>query len=866
VRDQDYTTSADFLKRLFGDTDQDVELRACPNERSGFASSKFTRDAADIEAFCQSKDQDGTGVYFGVCTRRDVRDSVGKRLGNQEAASECPALWVDIDCAKQGIIGDLAQAALAYLPHPPSIVVASGGGLHAYWVLETPADVQDAHVRDQVTVALRTLARVLAGDMACAEVARILRLPGTHNTKTATKALNAGDPAICEVLSDTGTVYDLDDLSEWLGEQRVVLHAKAAEARPVQESDPFVFYARSAGYEPALDIDAALAAMSHGAGGDNSIHQTQLRVSMSMIARGYDDDEIVARVLSATEAAAPAGEKWNWSREEAAIRKMVSSGRSKAVVKDDRTPRTQPMSSGNTAIAVVHDIEQERAKREPKAKKTAAPRQDEISILGSAALDVWQQRHGPIIHSRGTSYAYEGGVWEAWDERHDQILRVMMQEACGSLNLPPKTSLINAATAFFMNRPDLLIRNVDFDEHDLIIAGDGTIDPKTGETGQHSPDHRAMFKVGANLTGARECPTFLAFLTEAFADKPADEVPPIIGTVQEWLGACLVANKHRDLCKGMLVHGGSRTGKTQLSEILRALLGRGQTAATSVGDIGTDFGLQSFLGRRGWVADDAIGEGESLDAERYKKIVTGEEIGVRRKNRTDVQARFGFPVMLTANHLPRVKDQSDAVYNRSLVLPMTNVRPEGAPSPAGFHSISAKIIAEEMTGVLWWALEGWQRLSARGRFAEPECMKRAVTEMQENNNPVGTWIKECVVLDPESKVAVADLFGSFAGWFYQENGDGKFLFSQNKFKRRISEAMPQLIYQKGDRGRNFAGLRLNEDGLEYWAVNVGRDSFNAPKPASSDQFTVNQEYSPERAKRIAQVNAVRTPEDRTPRF
>jgi P4 family phage/plasmid primase-like protien len=859
VRDIDYTASADFLKRLFGETLQEVELRACPNDRSGSASSRFTRDESDILSFCASKDQEGYGVYFGVCTRQ-----AGSTSGNQQTVVECPALWVDIDCAKQGISGEQATEALNFLPHPPTIIVNSGGGLHAYWVLEEAVDITWGNeVRNQITSALRRLAMVLAGDMACAEIARILRLPGTHNTKASTRALYDGQAAVCAVISDTGAVHDLDTLTEWLGEQRVILHGKAAEARPLQESDPFTAYARSVGYEPALDIDAELSAMSHGASGVNSIHQTQLRVSMSMIARGYEDDEIVARVLAATENAAPRDQRWNWGREEAAIRKMVSSGRDKAVVRDAPTaPRSQPMASGNAALKLVHNADPEPKKPAKKAKD----RQDEISVLGSAALDVWQSRHGPIIHSRGTSYSYEAGVWEAWDERHDQTLRVMMQEACSSLNMPPKTSLINAATAYFMNRPDLLIRGVEFDEHDLIIAGDGTIDPRTGETGDHSPDHRAMFKVGANLAGDRDCPIFLNFLREAFADKAPDEIQPIIDTVQEWFGTCLVANKHRDLCKGMLVHGGSRTGKTQLSEILRAMLGKGQTSATSVADIGTDFGLQSFLGKRGWIADDAIGEGESLDAERYKKIVTGEEMGVRRKNRTDVQARFGFPVMLTANHLPRVKDQSDAVYNRSLVLPMTSVRPEGAPSPAGYHSISAKIIAEEMTGILWWALEGWQRASARGRFAEPECMKRAVVEMQDNNNPVGTWIKECVTLDHECKVAVADLFASFAGWYHQENGDGKFMFSQNKFKRRISETMPQLVYQRGLKGRNFAGLRLNEDGLEYWSANADRDSFNAPKPAASDQFTVNQIYSPERAERAAKAHAVKAPEDRTPRF
>lgn len=844
MRDRDYTVSSDFLKRVFGDTRHKIELRACPNVRGeARTESFFTRDANEIEAFCRRYDAPGTATYFGMCTREGG--------GKAEHVQECPALWVDIDCAKQSIPGDAARAALSSLPYPPSITVNSGGGLHAYWVLEEAVPVaMGDEGRETVQRALKQLVRILAGDPTVAELARIMRMPGTFNSKDATLALNGGEPAPCEVENDDGRIYDFETLCEWLEEQRALLQGKAPETRPVQESDPFAKYARDAGYEPAIDIDIELSSMTHGGNGTTSIHQTQLRVSMSMIARGYEDDEIVEKILSATSQAAPGDKQWNWSREEKSIRDMIRSGRGKATERAERPIQAQPLrSEGN--LAVVHSLDEERAK---KAKPVKAPRDkaDEITALGTAALGVWEERYGPIIHSRGTSYAYEDGVWSTWDEQHDQMLRILMQEACASLGMAPKTGLINAATLFFLNRPSLLVRDAEFDQHGLIIAGDGTVDPRTGAIGEHSPDHRAMFKVGANLAGDRNCPAFIEFLQESFADKDPADIPDIIRTIQEWFGACLVANKSRSLAKGLLVHGGSRTGKTQLSEVLRALLGRGQTSATSAADIGTDFGLQGFLGMRGWVADDAIGQDEYLDAERYKKIVTGEEVGVRRKNRIDIMARFGFPVMLTANHLPKIKDQSDAVYNRSLVLQMTNVRPESKREPAGFNSISAKIVAEELSGVLWWAIEGWQRLSARGVFTEPACMKRAVSDMQNNNNQVGSWLRDCAIADSTTKVANADLFASFAGWYYQENGDGKFPWSQNGFIRRIKDMMPNLGYQKGLKTRNLTGIRLTEDGLEYWSVNNSRDSLMAPKPASLEAYVVNQDFNPERAERAAQ--------------
>lgn len=865
MRDRDYQISVDFLNSLFGETVQQVELRACPNVKGepGAKSVMLNsdRDSEQIQTFCEQKDVPGIGVYFGVCTRRD-----GATSGNASMVAECPALWVDIDCAKQGIKGADAIAALEFLPFPPSWIINSGGGLHAYWQLEEPVDISGGSMgREKAVAALKALVRILAGDNKCAELARIMRLPGTHNSKEETLALYDGVPALCEVLSSTGRVYDFAALEEWLSEQRAVLHGKAEEARPVNETDPFVAYAREAGYEPAIDIDAALAAMEHGGSGDASIHATQLRVSASMIARGYEDDEIIDRILAATERVAPRDKQWNWAAEERGIRKMVSGARAKGFDKPKERAASMPASNGNTALEVVHDIDEEREKR-AQSKQEEDPRKDQITVLGSAVLGVWQERYGPIIHSRGTSYAYEDGVWSAWDEQHDQMLRAMLQEACGSLGVAPKPTLLNGATLYFMNRPSLLVRDIEFDQHNLIIAGDGTLDLRSMEMGGHSPDHRAMFKVGANLQGPLECPAFLSFLKSSFADKDPEEIPDIIRTLQEWFGACLVANKSRALAKGLLIYGASRTGKTQLSEILRALLGRNQTSATSAADIGSDFGLQPFLGKRGWIADDAIGQDEFLDAERYKKIVTGEEIGVRRKNRTDVMARFGFPVMLTANHLPKIKDQSDAVYNRSLVLPMTNVRPEGMPEPAGYPSIAAKVIAEELTGVLWWAIEGWRRLSARGIFTPPPCMTKAVTELQDSNNKIGAWMRESVVADPGYKVAGADLYASFAGWYYLENGDGKFPWSQNGCTRKIKQAMPLLGYQAGAKSRALTGLRLTEAGLDYWSINASREGRDVPKGAAIDQYSVNQTYSVSHAERAVEQHEKTSNEDRRPRF
>jgi P4 family phage/plasmid primase-like protien len=842
VRDRDYTISSDFLKRLFAETLHKVELRAIPNERgAGTPALKFVREASEIEAFCERRDEAGIGTYFGVCTRRDDANS-----GNQSTVMECPALWVDIDCAKQGISGEETLRALQFLPSPPSLIVNSGGGLHAYWLLEEPANVAEGSpLRPSVTAALRQLAAILAGDFACAELARIMRLPGTSNSKAKTLELYDGQPALCEVLEDTGRAYDLEALCEWLGEQRAVLHGTAASEplKPVREDDPFVAYARQAGYEPVIDVDAELASMSYGAEGTRSIHATQLRVSASMIARGYDDDEIVGLILKATETAAPSDKHWNWAHEEDAIRGMIRTGRAKGYAERKReAPVSSPTpmrTEGN--LAVVHDIQEERQKREkPVADKD--DRQTQIVAIGQAVIGVWNDRYGPIMHTGGTTYTYEGGVWFPWTEALAQRLRAMIQEACEKLGINPTTSVLNAARVYVMDRPSLHRNDVEFDAHGLLIAEDAALDLRTLEIVEHSPDHFALFKVAACLKGSREITAWKGFLNEAFGDRSMR--PEIVSTLQEWYGASIAVTRSRPLLKGMLVHGPSRCSKTQISKVMRALLGEKHICNAKMRDLEGRFGMEPMIGKRGWIADDAIGAKEYLDAETYKVVVTGEDTSAQMKGGKNWEGRFGFPVMLTANNLPRVNDKSDATYNRSLILPMTVVRPEDAPEPVGYDSIAAKIIAEELTGVLWWAMEGRQRLMARGRFEPPTVMRDAGRSFQDSNDPIGSWIRQCVEPCRATKLARKDLSASFNGWWEMESDDGK-PFSSNSVTRAIGERFPGLADLKLNGERLFGGIRLNDEGLFAWESRVKSAGFDKKPAFSITREEVNRHWEPE---------------------
>ncbi len=92
---------------------------------------------------------------------------------------------------------------------PPSLIISSGGGAQAFWILETPFEINgDITKAAEAECLNRQLERDNQGDN-CFNVDRIMRLPGTINIPNATKIRKGRKPALARVHSYPGTKYPL---------------------------------------------------------------------------------------------------------------------------------------------------------------------------------------------------------------------------------------------------------------------------------------------------------------------------------------------------------------------------------------------------------------------------------------------------------------------------------------------------------------------------------------------------------------------------------------------------------------------------------------------------------------------------------
>jgi hypothetical protein len=154
-------SASDFLQTIFGDATSDpIFLCSLPNDKGTSPGEQrvMTRDlVGEVAKFVSEWDGTGRGMYLCVSTLRPDAEpaTTGGSPRNKANVSETAFLHADIDLKDVTIgIEEVVRRLNESLPLPPSIVVESGNGAHAYWLLKE-AVTDEA---ERVEAALRLLA------------------------------------------------------------------------------------------------------------------------------------------------------------------------------------------------------------------------------------------------------------------------------------------------------------------------------------------------------------------------------------------------------------------------------------------------------------------------------------------------------------------------------------------------------------------------------------------------------------------------------------------------------------------------------------------------------------------------------------
>ena len=173
-------------------------------------------DTPDWDRIAELND-DGWGCYWGT-TVTSQPPRYGRRKEADVTALSC--LWCEFDYHDNvyATVDDVIRASGDFVP--PTALVASGGGVHCLWRI-APVEITQYN-RIAIKETLRGMAIAMKADTAATDLARVLRLVGTRNTKPARGAM-------CQLIDLIDGEYTLDTFNEY---RQYAQPVKRAPARP----------------------------------------------------------------------------------------------------------------------------------------------------------------------------------------------------------------------------------------------------------------------------------------------------------------------------------------------------------------------------------------------------------------------------------------------------------------------------------------------------------------------------------------------------------------------------------------------------------------------------------------------------------
>jgi len=226
--------------------------------------------------------------------------------------------------------------------------------------------------------------------------------------------------------------------------------------------------------------------------------------------------------------------------------------------------------------------------------------------------------------------------------------------------------------------------------------------------------------------------------------------------VQEYIGYTLTADARHQ--RAQLWLGGGANGKGVLANIVQALHGKPEAIQL---DALEGFKLSVLIGAS-LIYCDEIPRGR-INEQLLKSMIAGERVQVDRKYRDPISIHVRGKWLVLGNHLPTITDHSAGFWRRWDIVPFGVAIPEAKRDPL----LSQRIIADELSGVLAWALEGLMRLQTRGAFDPvlPGAMAKVVHEAKSDTNSVQAWFDDCaIVIGASHEVSKEDVYDHYREW------------------------------------------------------------------------------------------------------
>jgi P4 family phage/plasmid primase-like protien len=389
-------------------------------------------------------------------------------------------------------------------------------------------------------------------------------------------------------------------------------------------------------------------------------------------------------------------------------------------------------------------------------------------------------------------------------------------------------SLSRAALANMIHLAKKKVRQAsvnDFDQDPWALnVENGTLNLRTGELRQHTPEDLLSKLIRLRYDPCAECPRFMAFLYRIMGSHPdASEgenvrAAQLVSYLQRVFGCAATGKPEKIL---FVLYGEGNNGKTTLLEVIRDALADKEYAgqvqvdslmirpkdAMSNNAVNTD--LADLQGCR-FVSSSEVEQGQRLSLSRVKYLTGLGQIKARRLRENMITFQPTYKLFLDCNHRPVITDPNDAIWNRVKCIPFKVQIPD-----AEIDKDLPTKLRTELPGILRWIVDG-AVLYYREGLGDPPDVTAATEQYRQESDRLKEFFEErCSVASagdaPSWKkdghwVPVADLYAAYSSW--ADAVGNKYPLSKDFFDERLQKLGRTRDRVRLDGGREAKQIRV----------------------------------------------------------
>jgi len=350
-----------------------------------------------------------------------------------------------------------------------------------------------------------------------------------------------------------------------------------------------------------------------------------------------------------------------------------------------------------------------------------------------------------VICTNNQLRAYSNGHWSVLEDNH---IRKIISEIDA-----PNTKSARTTDALQILK-DLTEESKISPQSNLLCLESGTLNVHTGDLLPNSPDHYLFNQLPIKWNTEAECPLLLLTLDEIFQDDP-DKKQKIL-LLQELFGYCLLPETSHQ--KFFLFVGNGANGKSLILDVLSSIIGAGNISSAMLNRLNNPYNRAELHNKlinlsSEMKAEDTISDGY------LKAIVSGDVIEARHIYGRPFSFRPYARLIGATNKLPNLLDTSHGFKRRAIILKFDRIFSEKEQDKKRLEKLKG-----ELSGILRWAVQGYQRLQKNQEFTIPPSCKRELDEYMIDSDPVRQFVEEQFVHDKKGSITATPLYLIYAEW------------------------------------------------------------------------------------------------------